>query len=114
MHETSTPRSSRSTHVLLVHPLGYSDHAADRDVARLANVMPPLGLASLAAWLDQKGFRTTLVDCFAQPDSQGRIAEILRNDKPEFLGLSCTTSTFLDGVRLAQWAKTLHPAIRTV
>ena len=35
--------------ILLVHPLGYKADAAGRDISRIANIMPPLGLASIAA-----------------------------------------------------------------
>ena len=102
------------THILLVHPLGYTANAAVHDIARIANIMPPIGLASLAAWLDQHGFKTTIVDCYAKPDSQSRIQQIIQDQHPAFLGLSCTTSSFLDGVKMAEWAKSLHPAIKTV
>ena len=40
--------------VLLVHPLGYKMEAAGHDVSRIANIMPPLGLASIAAYLGKK------------------------------------------------------------
>ena len=39
--------------ILLVHPLGYNAAAAKNDISRAANIMPPLGLASLAAYLEQ-------------------------------------------------------------
>lgn len=76
--------------------------------------MPPIGLASLAAWLEKQGIETTLIDCFAKPDARRRLQEILQDRHPAFLGLSCTTSSFLDGVRLAEWAKSLCPAIKVI
>ena len=100
--------------VLLVHPLGYRTDAAGADIARLANIMPPIGLAGLAAWLDRKGFETTLIDCYAHPDALARIREVLQDRAPDFLGLSCTTSSFLDGVRIAELAKSIRPSIKTV
>jgi len=100
--------------ILLVHPLGYGAEAAGRDVSRLANLMPPLGIASLAAYLEQRGVGTTLIDCFARPNSDSLIAEFLRTEQPAFIGFSCTTSSFLDGVRLARLAKTVLPGVRTV
>jgi radical SAM superfamily enzyme YgiQ (UPF0313 family) len=103
-----------ATHILLVHPLGYTANAAVHDVARMTNIMPPIGLASLAAWLDQKGFETTIVDCYAKPDSHSRIQQIIENQRPAFLGMSCTTSSFLDGIKMAERAKALHPALKTV
>ncbi len=103
-----------ATHILLVHPLGYAVSNAYYDIARLANIMPPIGLISLAAWLDSQGFETSVVDCFAQPNSRERIRQIIQEHKPAFLGLSCTTSSFRDGVTLAAWAKSLRPSLKTV
>lgn len=100
--------------LLLVHPLGYSAEAAGRDVSRLANLMPPLGLASMAAYLEQRGYVVDIIDCFARPDSDSLILEYLRTEAPAFIGFSCTTSSFLDGVRLSALAKGVLPGIRTV
>lgn len=100
--------------VLLIHPLGYQAKAAGNDIARFANIMPPIGLAGLAAWLDNLGFETALVDCYARPGSDGQIRELLTSWQPAFLGLSCTTSSFHDGARIAALAKTLTPGIITV
>lgn len=100
--------------VLLVHPLGYQAEAAGRDISRLANIMPPLGLASIAAYLEQRGVCVHLVDCYAHPDSQRVLRDLLRAERPAFIGFSCTTSSFLDGVRLAALARSEMPGIRTV
>lgn len=100
--------------VLLVHPLGYRAEAAGHDIARFANIMPPIGLASLAAWLENAGFETDMVDCNAHPDAATHLHEVLRERQPAFLGLSCTTASFLDGVRIAGVAKQILPGIVTV
>ncbi len=100
--------------VLLVHPLGYQADGAGRDISRLANIMPPLGLASIAAYLEQQGVLVHIVDCYAHPDSDRRILELLRAERPAMIGLSCTTSSFHDGARLAAMARQELPAIRTV
>lgn len=100
--------------LLLVHPLGYRADAAQSDIARMTNIMPPIGLAGIASWLDKKGFATRLVDCYAKPDATAHIRQLLQDERPDFLGLSCTTSSFLDGVRMAEFAKSIHPSIKTV
>src|ERR1035437_8214163 len=82
--------------VLLVHPLGYQANAAGNDIARVANIMPPIGLASLAAWLNKQGFATPIIDGYARPDSTQRLKEVLQDKRPAILGLSCTTSSFRD------------------
>ncbi|WP_432821990.1 B12-binding domain-containing radical SAM protein [Trichloromonas sp.] len=100
--------------ILLVHPLGYRPEAAGRDISRLASIMPPLGLASIAAWLEKQGLVADIVDCYAHPDSDQRILDVLRSERPAWIGFSCTTSSFLDGVRLAKLAKSELPQIRAV
>ncbi|GFO62352.1 B12-binding domain-containing radical SAM protein [Geomonas paludis] len=100
--------------ILLVHPLGYRADAAGRDISRVANIMPPLGLASIAAYLEQRGIRADIVDCYARPDSDRVIRDYLLAERPAMLGLSCTTSSFLDGVRIAEMARGVLPGIRTV
>ncbi|MEJ2201031.1 MAG: radical SAM protein [Desulfuromonadaceae bacterium] len=101
--------------ILLVHPLGYNVEAAGGDISRLANIMPPLGLASIAAFLEQRGIRASLIDCYAHPAaSRRRIRDTLLAERPAYLGLSCTTASFLDGVRLAELARELLPGIGIV
>ncbi len=100
--------------ILLVHPLGYDAKSAGRDITRIANVMPPLGLASIAAYLESRGLHADIVDCFAHPDSDGRIRELLRDRRPAYLGVSCTTSSFLDSIRLTNMAKAELSEIKVV
>jgi radical SAM superfamily enzyme YgiQ (UPF0313 family) len=100
--------------VLLVHPLGYRADAAARDISRLANIMPPLGLASMAAFLERKGIGVDLVDCYARPDSDRLIRDLLIDRRPALIGLSCTTSSFLDAVRIALLAKQALPGVKAV
>jgi anaerobic magnesium-protoporphyrin IX monomethyl ester cyclase len=100
--------------ILLVHPLGYRADAASKDISRIANIMPPLGLASIAAYLEQRGTATDIVDCYARPDSDRAIRDYLLAEKPAFIGLSCTTSSFHDGIRIAEMAHQTVPGIKTV
>jgi anaerobic magnesium-protoporphyrin IX monomethyl ester cyclase len=100
--------------ILLVHPLGYRADAAARDISRIANIMPPLGLASIAAYLEQRAIDAAIIDCYARPDSDRLIRDHLLAERPAFIGLSCTTSSFLDGVRIAELARHTLPGIRTM
>ncbi|MDY0190916.1 MAG: radical SAM protein [Desulfuromonas sp.] len=100
--------------ILLVHPLGYASSSAANDVSRLANIMPPLGLAAIAAYLLEREIDVDIIDCYAFPDSDSQIVDYVRQQQPDWLGLSCTTSSFLDGVRIAKMAKALQPEIKVV
>jgi radical SAM superfamily enzyme YgiQ (UPF0313 family) len=76
--------------------------------------MPPLGLASIAAYLESRGLHADIVDCFAHPDSDALIRELLRDRKPAFFGITVTTSSFPDVLRLVALAKSEQPAIKVV
>ncbi len=99
---------------MLVHPLGYKKEAANHDISRISNITPPLGLASISAYLGQHNIESTIIDCYAHPDSDRLIKDYLQSEKPAFIGLSCTTSSFLDGVRISRLAKSVLPEIKTV
>ena len=103
-----------SDRILLVHPLGYRADAAGSDISRIANIMPPLGLASMAAVLQNQGLSAEIMDCYAQPNSDAVIRDRLLALRPAFIGFSCTTSSFLDGVRIAALARQTLPGIRNV
>ena len=100
--------------ILLVHPLGYQVEAAGRDISRKANIMAPLGLASIAAYLDRAGFSSNILDCYAHPDADRRLRELLLAERPALVGFSCTTASFHDAVRLAGIVKQELPHSRTV
>lgn len=100
--------------ILLVHPLGYSARLARRDISRIANIMPPLGLASISAYLTSHGLANDIIDCYAHPDSDELILAYLRRERPAFIGFSCTTSSFFDGERLARLAREALPSVQVV
>ena len=100
--------------MLLIHPLGYRAESARCDITRIANVMPPLGLASIAAYLRARNLESDIVDCFAWPNSDSRIRELLRDRRPGFVGLSCTTSSFGDAIRIVRMAKAELPGVRAI
>ena len=102
------------SNILLVHPLGYKKEAAGRDVSRLANIMPPLGLLSIGAYIEREGIDSSIIDCYAYPESDALIRSYLLEKRPRFIGLSCTTSSFFDGIRIANMAKGIIPDIKVI
>ncbi len=100
--------------ILLIHPLGYPGDRAGEDISRKANIMPPLGLASIAAYLAQFEIRADIIDCYAHPFSDDLITAYIKKESPLFVGFSCTTATFLDGVRIAGQIKKIRTEIQVV
>jgi anaerobic magnesium-protoporphyrin IX monomethyl ester cyclase len=100
--------------VLLVHPLGAGAELAEDDIARKANLMPPLGLACIAAYLERAGYQADILDFNADPAAARLLPAYIREHAPAFVGFSCTTASFLDGIRLATDVKKMQPATRAV
>ena len=100
--------------ILLIHPLGENATAGQRDMTRITNIMPPLGLLSLAAWLGQHGHSVTIHDCYAFPGDDFLLLQLVREIRPDFVGFSTTTSSFLDGIRIATLMKQQFRALRIV
>ena len=100
--------------ILLVHPLGYSAKNARSDVSRMANIMPPLGLASISAYLEKHDIHNDIIDCYAHPESDSLIKDYLHRHHPPYIAFSCTTSSFYDGLRLARLARQFDDNIKII
>jgi anaerobic magnesium-protoporphyrin IX monomethyl ester cyclase len=101
--------------LVLVHPAGSNWIPGKKDVSATANRMAPLGLLSIAAYLEQRGQSVEIEDCLG-PYAAGpeeTIRRILQHD-PEFVGFSATTSGFYDAYDLACALKAARPGIKTV
>ncbi|MDX8399527.1 MAG: radical SAM protein [Gallionellaceae bacterium] len=102
--------------ITLIHPAGFNFVPGQPDFSVLANRMPPIGILSLASWLDKHGHETFVHDCLgplAPPDIPGNVVQILATN-PELIGFSATTSGFMDAVDMAQLIKKTHPHITIV
>ena len=91
--------------IALVQPCGMNWEPRQKDMSRIANIMPPIGLCSLAAWVERRGHKARILDFYAYPEDEPRFLESLRPDRPDFVGFSVTTSSFPDALRLARKVK---------
>jgi magnesium-protoporphyrin IX monomethyl ester (oxidative) cyclase len=102
--------------IALVHPAGSNWIVGKKDLAATANRMAPLGLLSIAAYLEREGHDVMIHDClgpFAIPNSETNV-QIILDYAPDLVGFSATTSGFLDGYDLATRIKAIRPHIQTV
>ena len=66
--------------ITLVHPSGFNFIPGQPDFSVLANRLAPVGILSLAAWLEQHGHPTAVYDCLgplSPPSLEAQAAEIL-------------------------------------
>jgi len=102
--------------VVLVQPAGSNWVPGERDITPVANRMAPLGLLSIAAYLEQRGHQVFVHDGLG-PDAPANLAgnvDAVLHLEPDLVGFSTTTSSFLDGHDMAVRLKAARPRVLTV
>jgi anaerobic magnesium-protoporphyrin IX monomethyl ester cyclase len=102
--------------IVLVHPAGSNWIQGKKDLAAVANRMAPIGLLSIASYLERSGHEVFVHDCLgpgALPGTEKNAAAIA-SLRPDMIGVSATTSGFLDGYRLASLVKQKLPGVTVV
>lgn len=102
--------------IVLVHPTGSNWVSGSKDLSATANRMAPLGLLSISAYLKQRGHQVFIHDCLGPKPLAGLAENVQKvlDYKPEMVGFSTTTSSFLDGVDMASLIKASDARIKTV
>ena len=102
--------------ITLVHPAGFNFVPGQPDFSVLANRMVPIGILTLAAWLEKHGHPTEVHDCLGprSPSGTAANAEIILATNPEIVGFSVTTSAFMDAVEITSYIKKKRPDIKVV
>lgn len=100
--------------IMFVQPRGQNWLPGLEEVIVVANLMPPLGLCSLTAYLERQGFSCGITDFFLENlDCETRCDKIL-HQHPRWIGLSCTTSSFMEGYAFAEAYKRRSPDTKIV
>ncbi len=103
-----------SMKVLFLHPYGSNFIKGVNDITTIFNLMPPLGILSIAAWLEQHGIEVEIIDGYANREShEVMVAKIIASGCSA-VGFSCTTSSFPETNRIATHLKEKAPNIITV
>ena len=102
--------------IVLVHPAGSNWVPGKTDVTPTANRMAPLGILSMAAFLEQRGHTVRVHDCLGPHALTGAAANAraILDSRPDLVGFSATTSGFLDGYAMAQELKRADSGIVTL
>jgi radical SAM superfamily enzyme YgiQ (UPF0313 family) len=102
--------------VVLVHPAGSNWIPGKKDATVAANRMVPIGLLSIASYLQANGLEVLVHDCLG-PRAPGTIdanvGKILNLD-PHLVGFSTTTSAFLDAYQMAKKIREARPSVKNV
>jgi anaerobic magnesium-protoporphyrin IX monomethyl ester cyclase len=102
--------------IVLVHPAGSNWIPGRKDITATANRMAPLGLLSIAAYLEREGHEVFVHDCLG-PRAVAGVAKnvgLILAYEPDLVGFSATTSGFLDAWETAATLKAARPEVQTV
>ena len=66
--------------VIFVHPYGSNWMGVGKDITTIFNLMPPIGMLSIAAFLESSGIDVEIIDCYAAPHARRKHA--LRRSSP--------------------------------
>lgn len=75
---------------------------------------PPLGVAFLAAALEQAEVEVKVLDLVTYPYDTGMLESLLKSFKPQIVGSTAVTMTFNDAIRVIKDVKTIDPEVLTV
>ena len=100
--------------ILFIHPYGNNFLAGVPDITTVFNVMPPLGLLSIMAWLEKHQISSEIIDGYATPLPQTALVQEILRRKPDVVAFSCTTASFPEGNRIAEALKMADSRIRIV
>ena len=102
--------------IVLVHPAGYNWMPGKKDITATANRMAPLGLLSIAAFLEQEGHEVEVIDCLGPKAVSGTesIVQQILSHGPDLVGFSTTTSGFLNAYDITSRIKALRPQMPVI
>ncbi|MFX1450728.1 MAG: B12-binding domain-containing radical SAM protein, partial [Promethearchaeota archaeon] len=85
-----------------------------RIIEKSRGKFPPLGLAYLAGILEKNNHKVYIIDQDVYQYSDRQMKQILKHQKPEIVGITCTSFTFHQARRVAKLVKSIFPEIKIV
>jgi anaerobic magnesium-protoporphyrin IX monomethyl ester cyclase len=97
--------------VLIYPPLSVSERYGKRSTGQVGGHLPPLGIASIAAHLLERGYKVDVIDALALNMSVDDIVEFISESRPKAVGFSAPTSIFFRAVYCAEAIKKKLPDV---
>ena len=91
--------------ILLIQPPWGDVYGSYKEVARIGNAYPPLGLCYLSAALKKKRWQTKIIDAEIEGKDIVAIVEEAQNYRPDVIGITATTPTYNSAKKVAKALK---------
>ena len=102
--------------VLLINPpFEFEEDSVgkSKSIRRVLNIVPPLGILYIAAVLERRGVEVEIIDC-AIGISFSDLYAMVGDKKPQVIGFTCTTPSFSNAKKVAQFVRSELPEVRTL
>ena len=73
--------------------------------------VPPLGLAYIAAVLEENGYNVEILDMYAQHTTLNELRNILKRGQPEIVGITCLTPFVSTVLKIARMVKAINAKV---
>ena len=87
--------------LLIFPPTSVASRYGKENLGKLGGDLIPLGIASIAAFLRDKGYGVGVLDCCALGLTYDEIISVIEEKRPRIIGLSCTTYALPSALELA-------------
>lgn len=106
---------SKEMDILFVYPpISVNERYGNKRLGKVGGNLPPLGIAYIASYLRDAGFKVGIIDGPAYDLTQEEILDKIKELKPRAIGFSAITSNFHRAIMLAEKVKELFPDILTL
>src|SRR3972149_4775495 len=90
------------TDILLIEPPSILQNIyREKGKKKVKGHLPNLGLCSIAAVLEKKGYRVKILDALALNMNVHECAEAILQNKPRYIGISATTQAISSAAQVA-------------
>ncbi|NJD76125.1 MAG: radical SAM protein [Candidatus Methanoperedens sp.] len=104
--------------ILLINPPYYIDNIFRKSLTKVGALLPPLGLAYIAAVLEKNNYDVKIIDGPALSVREGYGFNDLKNDikkyNPDLVGITATTPQFIFAKSTAEAVKEINPDVPIV
>jgi len=108
------PQNNKIDILFINPPSTISERYGKKDMGEVGGDLIPLGMASLAAYIREKGYGVGVLDCPTLKIDNEKVYEIIINKDPAIIGFSTTTYSLSRATELAKKIRKMLPNKLTV
>ncbi len=102
--------------ILLINPPTYNHGKNSRflEKAPIPTYSMPLGLGYIASFLEKEGYEVSIIDAYVKKYSYEKIGEIIREQKPHVIGITCLSDQRASWFKLISLIRLIDKNIKIV